>query len=100
MSPLYCLLLATFFSSTLAADSTQCYTLLGTPLDDEYQPCSPNAGVASACCQTNKNTPDICLSSGLCYSTNTQYAGTIYGNGCTDSTGDSSQCPHFCDGST
>lgn len=78
------------------ADAT-CYNVDGTESTDAAMaPCFPNADV-SACCAINKGSrSDICLSSGLCYAQDNDYRGLIFMNGCTDSTGLSSDCPHLC----
>ncbi|PHH88464.1 hypothetical protein CDD83_7501 [Cordyceps sp. RAO-2017] len=73
----------------------QCYWIDGTPSDDSQQPCNPN-DEHSACCAINKNNPDICLSSGLCYAQDSGFEGMIYSNGCTDKTGMAAACPHIC----
>ncbi|KAJ6438991.1 Cytoplasmic 60S subunit biogenesis factor REI1 [Purpureocillium lavendulum] len=73
----------------------QCYWMDGTISDSVMQPCNPDAAV-SACCGLNKERPDICLSSGLCYAQDTGFEGFIYANGCTDQTGQDEKCPHFC----
>lgn len=74
-----------------------CYNVDGTAAaDDSYQPCNASAEV-SACCANNKGAAsDICLSSGLCYAQMENFRGLIYMNGCTDKTGLSNNCPHFC----
>lgn len=87
-------LLALVFAPTLHAAS-KCYGIDGTPSDDSYRPCDPDAQF-SACCATNKDRGDICMSSGLCYSQDAGYEGFIYSNGCTDPTGRAEACPHFC----
>ncbi|SPN96534.1 uncharacterized protein DNG_00060 [Cephalotrichum gorgonifer] len=76
-----------------------CYGVDGTESDDSHQPCNPNAEF-SACCATNKDVPDICLSSGLCLSQHVQFKGFIYSNGCTDKTGMAAECPHICPDNT
>ncbi|KUI66061.1 hypothetical protein VM1G_02101 [Cytospora mali] len=40
------------------------------------------------------------MSSGLCYAQDGGYKGFIYSNGCTDKTGLSNECPHFCPDAT
>lgn len=76
--------------------ASQCYRMNGDVLDDEsFAPCNPDADV-SACCSTNKNNGDICMSSGLCYAQMGASAGFIYSNGCTDKTGKAKECPHIC----
>lgn len=45
----------------------------------------------------DKANPDICLSSGLCYSQTDDYEGFLYINGCTDKTGKAKECPQMCD---
>ena len=47
---------------------------------------------------TNKNKPDICLASGLCYSQETGHEGFICSSGCTDCIGKGKEYPHFCPG--
>ena len=91
------LLLAVFGALSLptALCAKQCYGIDGTVLDDSFAPCDPDAEV-SACCATNKDSADICLSSGLCYAQDGVYEGFIYSNGCTDRSGEDSACPHFC----
>lgn len=75
----------------------QCYNVQGTTLDDSYAPCNPDATV-SPCCQLNHTTPDVCLGAGLCMSIRDDYAGTIWGNGCTDRLGNDKVCPQICAG--
>lgn len=75
--------------------AAQCYHLDGTQADKTHQPCDPDAEV-SACCALDKGNPDVCLSSGLCYAQEPFYRGLIYSNGCTDPSGESGECPHFC----
>ncbi|KAK3942116.1 hypothetical protein QBC46DRAFT_427782 [Diplogelasinospora grovesii] len=72
-----------------------CYMVDGSVAPPSFVPCDTSAAV-SACCASNQTNPDICMSSGLCYSTNGDHAGFIYANGCTDKTGESSICPHIC----
>ncbi|KUI57588.1 hypothetical protein VP1G_04867 [Cytospora mali] len=74
-----------------------CYALDGSEITDaSYTPCNPDAEVSS-CCANNKGArSDICMSSGLCYAQDGDYKGFIYSNGCTDKTGLSNECPHFC----
>ena len=79
----------------LPAARAECFKFDGTPAGPTHQPCDPDAEV-SACCATNKQRPDICLSSGLCYAQETGYKGMVYSNGCTDETGTAKECPHFC----
>ncbi|KND87693.1 N-acetyltransferase eso1 [Tolypocladium ophioglossoides CBS 100239] len=85
---------ALLFASPLRAAKT-CYLVDGTESDSSQIPCNPNAKV-SACCASNKNRPDICLSSGLCYAQDAGFEGMIYSNGRTDPTGQAAECPHFC----
>lgn len=75
----------------------QCYSVGGTALDSSYEPCDTKA-VVSSCCQLNHTNPDVCLGSGLCLSTRDEYAGTIWGDGCTDREGNDRTCPHICAG--
>lgn len=72
-----------------------CYHVDGSRTDSTFEPCDPDAEV-SACCATNKRLPDVCLSSGLCYSQEPGFNGLMYSNGCTDPTGEDEACPHFC----
>jgi hypothetical protein len=88
-----------YATSLAAAASQSCYSLTGTPLDDTFAPCNPNAK-HSGCCATNKASgADICLDSGLCMATQNQYMGTIWQPGCTDSSGKATECPQLCPGS-
>lgn len=73
----------------------QCYWMDGTITDSVVQPCNPDAEV-SPCCALNKAKPDLCLSSGLCYSQDSGVEGFLYSDGCTDRTGEDEKCPHFC----
>lgn len=75
-----------------------CYNVDGTTtgLDNSFKPCNSSAEV-STCCATNKGSnADVCLTSGLCYTQGEGYSGMIYMNGCTDKTGKSDSCAHFC----
>ncbi|ETN45765.1 uncharacterized protein HMPREF1541_09598 [Cyphellophora europaea CBS 101466] len=80
--------------SLVAADNATCYNLFGQA-DDSLRPCGPNADV-SACCRKD----DICLSSGLCMSTASSWAGFIWANGCTDATHADKACPSQCQSKT
>lgn len=74
-----------------------CYYVDGTQItDSSFTACNPDADV-SACCANDKGSrSDICLSSGLCYAQDGNYRGFIYSDGCTDKSGLSADCPHFC----
>lgn len=74
-----------------------CYNVDNTKSTDKAMaPCHPDADF-SPCCAINKGArSDICMESGLCYAQDGNYRGFIYMNGCTDSTGLSSDCPHIC----
>lgn len=78
-----------------------CYFIDGSvPQDSSYVACNPEAEV-SPCCASNKGSrSDICMSSGLCYAQDENYQGLIFSNGCTDKTGKSNECPHFCPDAT
>lgn len=79
-----------------SVQAAACYSVNGTELiDGTYLPCHADAE-ASACCAINKEPPDICMSSGLCYSQYMGWKGFIYMNGCTDNTGQAAECPHIC----
>jgi hypothetical protein len=82
------------------ADAPQCYFNDGSLASSQYTPCNTNLpeGSYSACCSLGGTSPDICLSSGLCYSQNFQHpeSGFIYANGCTDPTGKSEACQQVC----
>ncbi|GJN78552.1 hypothetical protein PLIIFM63780_002046 [Purpureocillium lilacinum] len=58
----------------------QCYWMDGTITDSVVQPCNPDAEV-SPCCALNKAKPDLCLSSGLCYSQDSGVEGFLYSDG-------------------
>ncbi|KAH7329578.1 hypothetical protein B0I35DRAFT_507838 [Stachybotrys elegans] len=73
----------------------QCYVLTGEEADDSVVPCNPDAR-HSPCCASNKSTPDICLSSGLCYAEHPGFKGLIYSNGCTDRNFEDDACPSVC----
>ena len=91
------LLLALYAAAGAAAQT--CYGLTGDVLDHSFAPCNPDAK-HSGCCATNRTTgADICLDSGLCMSTTSDYMGTIWQPGCTDSTGQATECPQVCPGS-
>ncbi|KAJ6437291.1 hypothetical protein O9K51_10265 [Purpureocillium lavendulum] len=85
---------ALIFAAPIRA-AKQCYWMDGTLTDSVVQPCNPDADV-SPCCALNKPKPDLCLSSGLCYSQDSGVEGFIYSDGCTDKTGEDEKCPHFC----
>merc|ERR1712000_573226 len=87
------ILSAGYFS--LQVRAADCYLIDGSPAPEDNGPCDPNAET-SACCSLKKDDPDICLSSGLCYAQYGVFKGYIYSNGCTDRTGRSEKCPHFC----
>lgn len=90
------LLLALYAAAGAAAQT--CYGLTGAVLDHSFAPCNPDAK-HSGCCATNRTTgADICLDSGLCMSTTSEYMGTIWQPGCTDSTGKATECPQVCPG--
>lgn len=95
MAPRGLLAAALSIASLTLRVHAECFLIDGTPAGDSYQPCNPDAEF-SACCATNKGAPDICLSSGLCYSQDAQFKGFVYSNGCTDRTGQAEECPHFC----
>ncbi|KAF1927903.1 uncharacterized protein M421DRAFT_5576 [Didymella exigua CBS 183.55] len=87
-----------YATSLVAAASQKCYSLTGTLLNDSFAPCNPTAR-HSGCCATNKTSgADICLDSGLCTATQNEFMGTIWQNGCTDSTGNATECPQLCPG--
>lgn len=91
-----------FFCATslVAAASQKCHDLNGSELDDTFAPCNSSAE-HSGCCATNKTTgADICLDNGLCMATKSEYMGTIWQTGCTDSTGKATECPQLCPGGT
>ena len=91
------LLLALYVAAGAAAQT--CYGLTGAVLDKSFAPCNPDAK-HSGCCATNRTTgADVCLDSGLCMSTTSDYMGTIWQPGCTDSTGKATECPQVCPGS-
>lgn len=79
-----------------------CYYLDGsTAPSNIYQACDPDADVSPCCALTKGSRNDICMISGLCYAQDGIHAGFIYSNGCTDQSGLSGNCPHFCpDGSS
>lgn len=64
--------LAVFVPASLVSADKTCFNLLGQE-DDSLRPCDPSAEV-SACCRKD----DICLSSGLCMSTASSWAGFIW----------------------
>lgn len=81
--------------ATVASAQT-CYGLDGTQLDNTFAPCKSNTN-HSACCATKRSSnPDICLDSGLCMSTEPQFMGMTWQNGCTDITGKDVACPKIC----
>ncbi|KAF1362937.1 hypothetical protein EJ07DRAFT_105468 [Lizonia empirigonia] len=84
-------------SLVAAASQKTCYSLTGLELDDTFAPCNSTAE-HSGCCATNRpaGSADICLDSGLCMATTSEYMGTIWQPGCTDSTGKATECPHLC----
>ncbi|KAF2708774.1 hypothetical protein K504DRAFT_433279 [Pleomassaria siparia CBS 279.74] len=86
------LLLPTLVTATADA---KCYSVTGKLLDSSFAPCKPASGAKhSGCCATNRASgADICLDSGLCMSTTDKYAGTLWQNGCTDSTWEDGGCP-------
>jgi hypothetical protein len=91
-------LLFALYAAAGAAAQT-CYGLTGAVLDHSFAPCNPDAK-HSGCCATNRTTgADVCLDSGLCMSTTSDYMGTIWQPGCTDSTGKATECPQVCPGS-
>jgi hypothetical protein len=91
-------LLFALYAAAGAAAQT-CYGLTGAILDHSFAPCNPDAK-HSGCCATNRTTgADVCLDSGLCMSTTSDYMGTIWQPGCTDSTGKATECPQVCPGS-
>ena len=75
--------------------SAACYDLSGGTHGITFLPCNPSAK-ASACCAANKDGGDVCLDGGLCLAASGPWAGFIYGNGCTDPTGNDDACPHIC----
>ncbi|KAF2473951.1 uncharacterized protein BDR25DRAFT_256989 [Lindgomyces ingoldianus] len=96
--------LALFFLlliSTVAAAEQSCYGLDGTKLDSTYGPCKPGAR-HSGCCAIHRpaGSVDICLDNGLCMATSGVYMGTIWQDGCTDSTGKDAGCPKMCPDAT
>ncbi|KAF2630982.1 hypothetical protein BU25DRAFT_407550 [Macroventuria anomochaeta] len=88
-----------YATSLVAAASQKCYSLTGAELDDTFAPCNSTAK-HSGCCATNRpaGSADICLDSGLCMATKSEYMGTIWQPGCTDSTGKATECPQLCPG--
>lgn len=78
-----------------ARSAATCYHINGSLADSSHQPCNPDAEV-SACCATNKKYPDLCLSSGLCMAQEPLFIGLVFSDGCTDESGLSDECPHFC----
>lgn len=93
------LLFALCATSFVSATSQKCYSLTGTELDNSFAPCNPNAK-HSGCCATNRASgADICLDNGLCMATKSEYMGTLWQPGCTDSTGKATECPQLCPGS-
>lgn len=91
--------LATFVGLLLlpTALCATCYTVDGEAYADSSFVACDSSGEYSACCASNKGSrSDICMSSGLCYAQDGKYRGFIYMNGCTDSSGVSDDCPHFC----
>lgn len=69
-----------------------CYFVDGTPGYSDQRPCDPSAEVSACCATFRPDYPDICLSSGLCYS----YEGFLFMDGCTDKSGKANGCPQFC----
>lgn len=88
---------ASTLSTVLAAK--KCYYVDGSDVDNSFQPCFPNKDV-SPCCASNKDSGDMCLSSGICYAQQGMYNGLMYVNGCTDKTGKSSDCVQVCPNGT
>jgi len=76
-----------------------CYMLNGDLATSDFQPCTSNVlpGSNSACCNTGKNPPDICLNGGL-YQRMDSLEGNflIYAVGCTDRSGKDPACPQYC----
>src|SRR5204863_4538403 len=80
------------------AVARQCYFPDGSPADDSFQPCDPQAA-NSPCCSLNKpnnRLPDICLVSGLCLAQQGLHAGLVFQNGCTDKEWKAKECPNIC----
>lgn len=86
-----------YVSRSPTRTARQCYNVQGIALDTSYEPCDTDAEV-SACCQLNHTSPDVCFGTGLCLSTRDEFAGTIWGDGCTDQQGGDTACPHICAG--
>jgi len=86
-----------FLFGAVDAAEQQCYALNGTELDSTYGPCNPDAK-HSGCCAINRSagSADICLDNGLCMATSGQFMGSIWQDGCTDSTGQDKGCPKMC----
>lgn len=89
---------SSFLTTALLAFATvvasqQCYGIDGSALDKTFTPCNPNAE-HSACCASG----DVCLSNGLCMSTEDVTVGMIFSRGCTDATGKDTACPQQCSG--
>jgi hypothetical protein len=76
-----------------------CYMLNGDIATSDFQPCTSNlpSGSNSACCNTGKNPPDICLGGGLCQRMDSPEGNfVIYAVGCTDRSGKDPACPQYC----
>jgi hypothetical protein len=71
----------------------QCYGLNGKEQDESFVPCNLDAEF-SACCASNKSTPDICMESGMCAAQHPSYQGMFYMTGCTGQDGEG--CPTIC----
>jgi len=79
--------------------TSTCYMLNGDLATSDFQPCTSNlpSGSNSACCNTGKNPPDICLGGGLCQRMDSPEGNfLIYAVGCTDRSGKDSACPQYC----
>ncbi|KAL2847141.1 hypothetical protein BJY01DRAFT_246915 [Aspergillus pseudoustus] len=90
--PLLLFLFLFLFPTTSLA--RECYLMSGKPAPSDYTPCNASlpessSSTHSPCCASDSS---VCLSSGLCLSSN----GLIYENGCTDATWESPDCPHVC----
>jgi len=76
-----------------------CYSTNGSLQGSDSQPCNHNLSSTthSACC--NSALGDICLSSGLCISTNPNPNNRLlWASGCTDQTGKDQSCQQYCTG--
>lgn len=93
--------LAVFAVFTPVTTAQQCYGLDGIALDSTYTPCNLGAKHSSCCATKRTNgSPDICLSNGLCMSTQREEIGMIWQTGCTDKTSQDTTCSQVCSSNT